>query len=149
VDVGLPVPRLELEREAPIAIANMLDGARLKPDYRTMPRTTFTSPELAGVGLSEDDALAAGYEVEVRRFDVGKLGKARALGERRGRIKFVLDVRTGAILGAHVLSLHGGDLLPGPMVAMNAPGGTLEPLLATTHPHPTLSEAIKVAARDG
>jgi len=147
VDVGLPVPRLELEREAPIAIANMLDGARLKPDYRTMPRTTFTSPELAGVGLSEDDALAAGYEVEVRRFDVGKLGKARALGERRGRIKFVLDARTGAILGAHVLSLHGGDLLPGPMVAMNAPGGTLEPLLATTHPHPTLSEAIKVAAR--
>jgi len=135
--------------EAPIAIANMLDGARLKPDYRTMPRTTFTSPELAGVGLSEDDALAAGYEVEVRRFDVGKLGKARALGERRGRIKFVLDARTGAILGAHVLSLHGGDLLPGPMVAMNAPGGTLEPLLATTHPHPTLSEAIKVAARDG
>ena len=48
-----------------------------------------------------------------------------------------------------MLSLHGGDLLPGPMVAMNAPGGTLEPLLATTHPHPTLSEAIKVAARDG
>jgi len=135
--------------EAPIAIANMLDGASLTPDYRTMPRTTFTSPELAGVGLSEEDALAAGHEVEVRRFDVGKLGRARALGERRGRIKFVLDARTGRILGAHVLSIHGGDLLPGPMVAMNAPGGTLEPLLATTHPHPTLSEAVKVAARDG
>jgi mercuric reductase len=135
--------------EAPIAIANMLDGARLTPDYRTMPRTTFTSPELAGAGLSEEDALAAGYEVEVRRYDVGKLGKARALGERRGRVKFVLDARTGAILGAHVLALHGGDLLPGPMVAMNAPGGTLAPLLATTHPHPTLSEAVKVAARDG
>ena len=135
--------------EAPIAIANMLDGASLTPDYRTMPRTTFTSPELAGVGLSEEEARAAGYEVEVRRYDVGKLGKARALGERRGRIKFVLDARTGVILGAHVLSLHGGDLLPGPMVAMNAPGGTLEPLLATTHAHPTLSEAVKVAARDG
>ncbi len=135
--------------EAPIAIANMLDGADLTPDYRTMPRTTFTSPELAGAGLSEEQALAAGYEVEVRRFDVGKLGKARALGDRRGRIKFVLEARTGVILGAHVLATHGGDLLPGPMVAMNAPGGTLGPLLATTHPHPTLSEAVKVAARDG
>jgi pyruvate/2-oxoglutarate dehydrogenase complex dihydrolipoamide dehydrogenase (E3) component len=135
--------------EAPIAIANMLDGAGQRPDYRTMPRTTFTSPELAGAGLSEEQAVVAGYEVEVRRYDVGKLGKARALGDRRGRVKFVLDARTGAILGAHVLAQHGGDLLPGPMVAMNAPGGTLDPLLATTHPHPTLSEAVKVAARDG
>ncbi len=135
--------------EAPIAIANMLDDASLTPDYRTMPRTTFTSPELAGAGLSEEEAIAAGYEVEIRRFDIGKLGKARAIGDRRGRIKFVLDARTGAILGAHVLAHHGGDLLPGPMVAMNAPGGTLAPLLETTHPHPTLSEAVKIAARDG
>lgn len=135
--------------EAPIAIANMLDGASLTPDYRTMPRTTFTSPELAGSGLSEEEANAAGYDVEIRRFDVGKLGKARAIGDRRGRIKFVLDARTDVILGAHVLARHGGDLLPGPMVAMNAPGGTLTPLLETTHPHPTLSEAVKVAARDG
>ncbi len=135
--------------EAPIAIRNMLDGTHETPDYRVMPRTTFTDPELAGVGLSEDEARAAGYALEVRRYDVGKIGKARALGDRRGRVKFVLDRKTGRILGAHILARHGGDLLPGSMVAMNAPGGTLEPLLATTHPHPTLSEAVKVAARDG
>ncbi len=135
--------------EAPIAVGNMLDGAHGKPDYRVMPRTTFTDPELAGVGLSEDGALAAGYELDVRRYDIGKLGKARAIGDRRGRVKFVLDAKTGRILGAHILARHGGDLLPGSMVAMNAPGGTLEPLLATIHPHPTLSEAVKVAARDG
>jgi pyruvate/2-oxoglutarate dehydrogenase complex dihydrolipoamide dehydrogenase (E3) component len=135
--------------EAPIAVANMLDGAGIRPDYRAMPRAIFTAPELAGVGLSEEQARAAGYDVEVRRFDVGKLGKSRALGDRRGRIKFVLDTASGEILGAHVLARHGADLLPPALVAMNAPQRTLEPLLATTFPHPTLSEAVKVAARDG
>jgi len=135
--------------EAPIAIANMLDGDHLRPDYRVIPRAIFTSPELAGVGLSEEQALAAGYDVTVRRYDVGKLGKSRALGDRRGRVKLVLDAAAGTILGAHILALHGADLLPGPMVSMNSPGGTLEPLLATIHPHPTLSEAVKIAARDG
>src|SRR6266542_2824654 len=109
----------------------------------------FTSPELAGVGLTEEQALAGGYEVQVRRYDVGKSGKARALGDRRGPVKFVLDHRSGEILGAHILARHGADLLPGPMVAMNTPARTLEPLLATIHAHPTLSEAVKVAARDG
>ncbi len=135
--------------EAPIAVANMLDGAGLVPDYRVIPRAIFTAPELAGAGLSEEQAHAAGYEVEVRRYDVGKTGKARALGDRRGRIKFVLDAASGEILGTHILARHGADLLPGAMVAMHAPGGTLAPLLATIHPHPTLSEAVKIAARDG
>jgi pyruvate/2-oxoglutarate dehydrogenase complex dihydrolipoamide dehydrogenase (E3) component len=135
--------------EAPIAVANMLDGAPQRPDYRVIPRAIFTSPELAGVGLSEEQAVAGGYEVEVRRYDVGKSGKARALGDRRGRVKFVLDAPSGEILGAHILARHGADLLPGPMVAMNAPGRTLAPLLATIHAHPTISEAVKVAARDG
>lgn len=135
--------------EAPIAVANMLDGAGLIPDYRTVPRVIFTDPELATVGLTEQQALDSGHEVEARRFDVGKLGKSRALGDRRGRIKFVLDATNGEILGAHILARHGGDLLPGPTIAMNAPGGTLVPLLATIHPHPTLSEAVKIAARDG
>jgi pyruvate/2-oxoglutarate dehydrogenase complex dihydrolipoamide dehydrogenase (E3) component len=135
--------------EAPIAVANMLDGAGLRPDYRVIPRAIFTSPELAGVGLTEEQAAAGGYQLEVRRFDVGKTGKARALGDRRGRIKFVLDARSGEILGTHILARHGADLLPGPMVAMNAPGRTLAPLLETIHAHPTLSEAVKIAARDG
>lgn len=135
--------------EAPLAIANMLDDAGLVPDYRVIPRVVFTAPELAAVGLTEQQALDSGYEVEVRRFDVGKTGKARALGDRRGRIKFVLDARGDEILGVHILARHGADLLPGPMIAMHAPGGTLAPLLATIHPHPTLSEAVKIAARDG
>lgn len=135
--------------EAPLAVAHMLDGAAETPDYRTIPRAIFTDPELAGVGLSEEQALAQGLEVEVRRYDVGKGGKSRALGDRRGRVKLVLARDTGVILGAHILARHGADLLPGPMVAMNAAGGTLAPLLATIHPHPTLSEAVKVAARDG
>ncbi len=133
--------------EAPIAIANMLDGAESVPDYRTMPRAIFTDPVLASVGLTERGAREAGYEVEVRRSDVGTRGKARAIGDLRGRVKFVLDARTGVILGVGILARDGADLLPGPQVAMNAPGGTLAPLLATVHTHPTISEAVKVAAR--
>jgi pyruvate/2-oxoglutarate dehydrogenase complex dihydrolipoamide dehydrogenase (E3) component len=135
--------------EAPIAVANMLDGAGIKPGYRTMPRAIFTAPELAGAGLSEKQALAAGREVIVKRFDVGKSGKSRALGDRRGRVKFVLDAASGEILGAHILARNGADLLPPALVATNAQPGTLDPLLATTFPHPTLSEAVKIAARDG
>ena len=135
--------------EAPIAVANMLDAAGIRPDYRAMPRAIFTAPELAGAGMSEEQARVAGYDVAVRRFDVGKGGKSRALGDRRGRIKFVLDAATGEILGAHVLARHGADLLPSALVAMNSPSRTLDSLLATTFPHPTLSEAVKIAARDG
>jgi pyruvate/2-oxoglutarate dehydrogenase complex dihydrolipoamide dehydrogenase (E3) component len=133
--------------EAPYAIANMLDGRELEPDYRTMPRAIFTDPVLAAVGLTEAEARAVGYDVEVRRSDVGTRGKARAIGDRRGRVKFVLDAATGVILGVGILARDGADLLPGPQVAMNAPGGTLAPLLATVHTHPTIAEAVKVAAR--
>ncbi len=133
--------------EAPYAIANMLDGAELEPDYRTMPRAIFTDPVLAAVGLTETEARAAGSEVEIRRSDVGTRGKARAIGDRRGRVKFVLDAETGVILGVGILARDGADLLPGTQVAMNAPGGTLAPLLATVHTHPTIAEAVKVAAR--
>jgi len=61
----------------------------------------------------------------------------------------VLDAGSGELLGAHILARHGANLLPPALVAMNGPQRTLEPLLATTFPHPTLSEAVKVAARDG
>ena len=110
--------------QAPQAIANMLDGEARQPDYRTMPRATFTDPVLAAVGLTEDAAREAGYDVEVRRSDVGARGKARAIGDRRGRVKFVLDRATGAILGVGIPARDGADLSPGPQVAMNAPGGT-------------------------
>jgi len=135
--------------QAPLAIANMLDGASESPDYRTMPRAIFTDPVFAAVGLTERVARVEGYDVEIRRSDVGERGKARAIGDRRGRVKFVLERGTGAILGVGILARDGADLLPGPLVAMNAPGGTLEPLLAAVHVHPTISEAVKVAARGG
>ena len=134
--------------EAPIAIANMLDGAHERPDYRVIPRAIFTDPELTGAGLSEQAARDSGYEVEIRRHDVRRIGKSRAIGDSRGRVKFVLDAKTGEILGVHILSRHGADLLPGPMVAMSAPERSLAPLLATIHAHPTLSETVKVAARE-
>jgi pyruvate/2-oxoglutarate dehydrogenase complex dihydrolipoamide dehydrogenase (E3) component len=133
--------------EAPYAVANMLDGVDVEPDYRTMPRATFTDPVLAAAGLTEEQARAAGHDVEIRRSDVGTRGKARAIGDRRGRVKFVLEAGTGVILGVGILARDGADLLPGPQVAMNAPGGTLAPLLATVHTHPTIAEAVKVAAR--
>ena len=132
--------------EAPLAVSNMLDGSARRPDYRVIPRAIFTAPELAGVGLTEPAALEAGHDVEIRRHDVGRTGKSRALGDRRGRVKFVIDATSGELLGAHILARHGADLLPGSMVAMNAPNRDLGPLLATIHPHPTLSETLLESA---
>ena len=135
--------------EAPYAIANMLDPTDVEPDYRTMPRATSPTLSSPRSGSRRARRAPAGYDVEIRRSDVGTRGKARAIGDRRGRVKFVLEARTGVILGVGILARDGADLLPGPQVAMNAPGGTLAPLLATVHTHPTISEAVKVAARGG
>ena len=129
--------------EAPYAVANMLDGADARARLPHDAAGDLHGPRARGRRPHGGQARAAGHDVEIRRSDVGTRGKARAIGDRRGRVKFVLDARTGVILGVGILARDGADLLPGPQVAMNAPGGTLAPLLATVHAHPTIAEAVK------
>lgn len=110
------------------------------------PTAIFTDPELSSVGLTEAAAREAGHDVTTGTSTYSG-GKARAWGEERGMAKVVVERGTRRILGAHVLAYHGSDLVHPVAVAMSAPGGTVDPLLATMHIHPTLGEPVQAAAR--
>ena len=134
--------------EGPQVAENALRGAHHEPIYDAMPRVTFTDPEVAAVGLTEAEAIDRGIRVHTCMKLIRELGKARALGEREGFVKVVMDADAGKLVGATVMAKHAGDMLATLTIPLHTRGGDLGPLLATTFPHPTLAEAIKVAARD-
>jgi dihydrolipoamide dehydrogenase len=110
-----------------------------------MPRVTFCRPEIASVGLSEAEAIAAGHTVKVGSFPFRALGKATIVGEVDGFAKFVADGPTGRLLGAHIIGPHAGDLLAEPTFARLVEG-TAEEIAMSVHAHPTLTEVLAEAA---
>jgi dihydrolipoamide dehydrogenase len=110
-----------------------------------MPRVTFCRPEIASVGFSEAEAVAAGRTVKVGSFPFRALGKATIVGEVDGFAKFVADAETGQLLGAHIIGAHAGDLLAEPTFARLVEG-TAEEIAMSVHAHPTLTEVLAEAA---
>jgi pyruvate/2-oxoglutarate dehydrogenase complex dihydrolipoamide dehydrogenase (E3) component len=134
--------------EGPLVAENALLGRDHRPAYHAIPRVTFTDPEIAAVGLTEAGAEAAGHAVLAHAKPVREVGKARAMCEDEGFVKLILDRDAGALLGATIVASHAGDMLAELTIPMHVHGARLDPLLATIHAHPTLSEAVKIAARD-
>ena len=118
---------------------------RFKADYRVIPWATFTEPEVARVGLSEDEARAQGIAVEVTRYGLDDLDRAIADSADRGFVKVLTAPGKDRILGATIVGEHAGDLLAEFVLAMKH-GIGLNKLLGTIHTYPTLSEASKYAA---
>jgi dihydrolipoamide dehydrogenase len=133
-------------REAVVAIENCA-GITRNIDYRVIPSCTFTAPEVASVGLTEEQARESGNEIRVGRFDFRNLGKAHADGEIVGMVKIVADSETGRILGGHIVGHEASTLIHEIAAAMSA-GMTAGQLAETVHAHPTLSEAVMEAAAD-
>lgn len=129
--------------EAAVAVENMF-GERSQMDYAAIPTALYTSPEVAGVGLNEAAALAAGFEVEVGSFPFRPLGKALAINEREGLVKMVIDTQTHIILGCQAVGPHVTDMIAEATLAVRN-RLTAEQFAATVHPHPTLSEAFHEA----
>ena len=129
------------------AAVNPLFGPlkRFKADYSVIPWTTFTDPEVARVGLSEQDAERQNVAVEVTRFPFSELDRALADGEGRGFVKVLTPPGKDRILGATIVGHHAGDLLAEFVVAMKW-GLGLKKLMSTIHVYPTLAEASKFAA---
>ncbi|WP_288948893.1 dihydrolipoyl dehydrogenase, partial [uncultured Paracoccus sp.] len=128
-----------------VMVAELIAGGHphpIKPN--SIPGCTYCNPQIASVGLTEEKAKAAGYEVKVGRFPFIGNGKAIALGEPEGLIKTVFDARTGELLGAHMVGAEVTELIQGYVV-----GRTLETteaeLMETVFPHPTLSEMMHEA----
>ncbi len=116
-------------------------------DILNSPSCTYCEPEIGSVGLTEDQAKEAGYEVKVGRFPFIGNGKAIAMGEAEGLVKTVFDAKTGELLGAHMVGAEVTELIEGFVVAMNLET-TEEELMHTIFPHPTLSEMMKESVLD-
>jgi dihydrolipoamide dehydrogenase len=131
--------------EAVVAVEHMAghDPEPVRMDL--MPRVTFCRPQIASVGLSEEEAKAAGRTAKSGSFPFRALGKATIVGEIDGFAKFVTDAETGTLLGAHIIGPHAGDLLAEPTLARLVEG-TAGEIAMSVHAHPTLTEVLAEAA---
>ncbi|MGM0570486.1 FAD-dependent oxidoreductase [Marinobacter sp.] len=118
---------------------------RFRVDYRVLPWVTFTSPEVARVGLSEAEAREQGMEYEVTRYGLDDLDRAITEDEDHGFIKVLTERGKDRILGAVVVGTHGGEILAEFTLAMKH-GIGLNKILGTIHPYPTWNESAKFAA---
>ena len=116
-------------------------------DYTTIPSCVYTTPEVAMVGLTEKQALEAGYEVKVGKYQYMASGKATAAGERDGLVKLVYDANTNKLLGAHIIGGAVTEMLGEPTLAKRL-GLTAEQIASTVHSHPTMYEGILEATEE-
>ncbi len=115
-------------------------------DYTLTPACVFTSPEIASVGLTEEQAQKQGIEYKVARYNFASSGKAAAAGDRDGFIKLIFDAEN-KLRGAHIIGGNVVEMLGEPSVAMTL-GATAEDLARTIHAHPSLYEGIMEAAKE-
>ncbi len=129
------------------ASVNALFGMfrRFRVDYSVIPWSTFTDPEIARVGLSEEEAKAKGIRYEVTTYGIDDLDRAIADGEARGQVKVLTPPGKDRILGVTIAGSHAGDLIAEFVLAMKA-GLGLNRILGTIHIYPTMAEANKYAA---
>ena len=114
-------------------------------DYEMLPKVTFSQPQVASFGMSEDIAKERGYEVKVGRYPFQANGKALGLGESVGWVKIITDAKYGEILGAHMIGPEVTELLPELTLAQMMEITTAE-IAQNVHAHPTLSEVLMEAA---
>ncbi len=127
------------------AASNAL-GESYEADLFAAPRAIFTDPEVAGVGLTEEEALRSGRRIKVAKQPMTNVGRARVMEETQGHIKFVVNAEDNSILGCHVIAVHGAEVLHPAIVAMNVAGRSLDPIFSSIFIHPTLSEGLQSAA---
>jgi dihydrolipoamide dehydrogenase len=114
-------------------------------DYEMLPKVTFSQPQVASFGITEEVAKERGYEVNVGRFPFQANGKALGLGETTGWVKIITDANYGEILGAHMIGPEVTELLPELTLAQMMEITTAE-IARNVHAHPTLSEMLMEAA---
>ena len=114
-------------------------------DYGNIPGCTYTSPEVASVGMTEKKAKEAGHDLKIGKFPYSASGKASAAGHKDGFVKLIFDAKYGEVLGAHMIGYNVTELIA-EIVAVRKLETTGHELIKTVHPHPTMSEAVMEAA---
>jgi dihydrolipoamide dehydrogenase len=131
--------------EEGIAVAERIAGQHGHVDFNTIPWVIYTAPEIAWVGKTEQQLKRDGVAYRAGSFPFSANGRARALGETTGFVKFLADARTDRILGMHAIGPWAGELIAEGVVAMEF-GASSEDIARICHAHPTLSEATREAA---
>jgi dihydrolipoamide dehydrogenase len=132
--------------EGLMAAENALGGDK-EMDYTAVPSGIFTEPEIASVGLTEEEARKKGYKIKVGSFPLRVLGRAQASGELSGLIKLIALEDGGRLIGAHIIGARATELIQELALAINLKASAKK-VEETIHTHPTLSEGIMEAAMD-
>ncbi|MBE1303133.1 dihydrolipoyl dehydrogenase [Clostridium botulinum] len=127
-----------------IAVENIM-GKNKKMDYKTVPACVYTKPELASVGLTEEQAKQKGVDYKIGKFPLIYNGKSLIMNDTEGFIKIIADKKYEEILGVHILGPRATDLITEAALALRLEA-TLEEIITTVHAHPTIGEAMKEAA---
>jgi dihydrolipoamide dehydrogenase len=127
--------------EAHVCVDRLAGKHSMDVDYTNMPAATYCQPQIASVGLTEEEAKKRGLSFTVGRFPFAANGKARGVGHTEGLVKVLVGSKYGEILGAHLIGHDAAELLPNFVMARGAEV-TAEHFLHTVHAHPTLGEAM-------
>jgi len=143
----VPGPALAHKASAEgILCIEKIAGHHTEPiDYANIPACTYTSPEVASVGLTENAAKEAGYDIKVGKFPFTASGKASAAGQKDGFVKMIFDAKYGELLGAHMVGANVTEMIAEIVVARKLETTGYE-MIKSVHPHPTMSEAVMEAA---
>jgi dihydrolipoamide dehydrogenase len=129
-----------------ILAVDHMKGRNPRPiNYDHVPNCTYCSPEVASVGLTEREAKERGYEVKTGKFPFSANGKAKILGQTAGFVKWVCEEKYDEVLGLHIIGPKATELITEGTVAMELES-TIDEILHTIHPHPTVNEALGEAA---
>jgi dihydrolipoamide dehydrogenase len=130
-----------------IVAAEVIAGEPAALDVQAIPAAVFTDPEIATVGLTEDEAKAAGYNPAVGEMPFRASGRALTTGHTDGFVKLIADEETGFVLGGKIVGPKASELIAEVTLAIEL-GATLEDIASTVHTHPTLAEAVMEAAEN-
>jgi len=139
-----PMLAHKASREGKVA-AEAIHGGDVAFDNQAIPAVVFTDPEIAWTGLTEREAAEQDIKVDIGRFPLSALGRARTLGRTDGLVKILADPRSGLVLGVGMVGPMASELIAEGTLAIEM-GATLEDIMVTIHPPPTLSEAFLEAA---
>jgi dihydrolipoamide dehydrogenase len=146
--VGPPWLAHKASHEGILCVETIAGVAGIHPLDRTaIPGCTYSSPQVASVGLTEAQAREAGHDLKIGRFPYAANGKAIALGETEGMVKTIFDAQSGALLGAHLIGAEATELIQGFVIAKTLETTEAE-LIAAIFPHPTLSEMMGESVLD-
>ncbi|MEK6196485.1 MAG: FAD-dependent oxidoreductase, partial [Deltaproteobacteria bacterium] len=128
-----------------IAAVECIAGRAGEVNYDTIPAVVYTWPEVAAVGLTEEEAKARGIPYCVGTYPFSGAGRARCMGEKEGFVKLIAHGKTDRILGVHITGPRAADIIAECVLAMEF-GASSEDIARTVHGHPTFSEALQEAA---